>query len=222
MADWDAADLLARCKRYAKRPSVDEAFDDPDWYALLTEAEEHWKPILALHLPGPMYNEPTQLTAAADEKTYTFPGETEPPLAIEIYTSTNANPLNPGAYHDPNADYVWEGTKIRMVRGRARTFSDGPYGRWISAPGVIDANTDSTIQPKRYRGLLVFDALERWAAIGGYMDPAYWQQRLQKALYGDPAIPGDVGILGDKGQDWAAGMAAISQGGPYRWWRPNE
>lgn len=222
MPAWDSPDLLARVKRYAKRPSVDEAFDNGDWYALLTEAEQKWKPILAVHMPGPMYNAPQQLTKVGDGETYTFPDETDPPLAIELYTGPNGNVLTPGAYHDPNADYVWEGTRIRMVRGRARTFSDGPYGRWVSAPGEIDEETDSTIQPAKNRVLLVFDALERWASIGGYMDPLHWTKQLQKALYGDPAVPGDIGILGDKAQDYAAGMAAIAQGGPYRWWRPGD
>lgn len=219
---WESTDLLARCKRYSDRPATDASFGDPDWYALLTEAEQKWKPILALHLPGPMYNAPQQLTKVGDGETYTFPGETEPPLALELYTGANGNVLSPGAYHDPNTDYVWEGTQIRMVRGRARSFSDGPYGRWVSAPGEIDAATDSTILPAKNRVLLVFDACRRWASIKGFKDPAYFQALLQSALYGDPQVPGDVGILGDKAQDYAAGMAAIQQGGPYKWWRPND
>ena len=220
MADFDSADLLARCRRYAARPSVDEAFGDSAWYALLTEAEARWLPMLAIHDPGSMYGAPTQLSS--DDGGYTYQ-LTEEPLALELYTSVNGNPLFPGAYSDPEADYVLEGDEIRMVRGRARDFSDGPYARWISPPAAINASTASQIQPARHRMLLVYDALEKWASVGGHMDPTYWRHLLQATLYGDPEIPGDVGIIGSaKRRDFARGMAAYAHGGQgYRWWRPN-
>ena len=88
-------------------------------------------------------------------------------------------------------------------------------------PGVIDAETDSTIQPPFARRVLVYHALALWAARGGYQDPAVWEAREQQALFGNPLIPGDIGILGQlKTQNFASGLAAHAQAGPYRWWRP--
>lgn len=226
MALYDSAELLAMCKRLAARPSLEEA-GGPDasvddmWYALLTEAEQHYKPVFAAHYPGPMYEPPTLMVTHDGGLTYELPNGIFPLGQMEIYARKNGDLLVPGAYWDPHADYVQEGAIIRMTRGRARVFADGPYARYVTPPGVIDAETDSTIQPPFARRVLVYHALALWAARGGYQDPAVWEAREQQALFGNPLIPGDIGILGQlKTQNFASGLAAHAQAGPYRWWRP--
>ena len=85
-------------------------------------------------------------------------------------------------------------------------------------PTTIDGSTPSTILPERHRIVLVFDAMERWASIGGQMDPSYWSGMLQKTVYGDPANPGDIGILGSlKARNPNRGMV---ESRPPAWWRP--
>lgn len=221
MAIWDSADLLARVKRYVNRPATDESITDPDYFAFLTEAENHWKPILATHYPGPMYVPPTKLSTSDGGVTYDFPGGITPIGNVELYRNPRGDPLHIGYFGDPTADAVVEGDRIRMVRGRARTFSDGPYARWVSPPGIIDAATQSTIEPAQNRILLIWDALERWAIRSGEKDPAFFQKKRRDAWSGDPAEPGDVGILGWlKRQVWNSGEAAIAGHGPVPWYRP--
>lgn len=222
MADYDVADLVARCKRHRRRPSTDEGTTDADWYAMLTEAEAHWKPVLAAHVPDAMFSAPVAMTTSDDGSTYDLPGSEDDPLALLVLRSEKGDLLKPGPYWDPNSDYVQEGGSIRMTRGRSVTFSDGPYARFIAGPGTIDAATDSTIQPARARILLVYHACELDASRGGMDDPSYYLALQQKTAFGDPAIPGDVGIIGAlKAKNQTGGMAAFQGGGQYRWWRPN-
>lgn len=224
MPTWDTADLVKRCKRYAAQPNAVEApAPDADvdemWHELLTEAEARWKPILAVHDPGPMYGPPVKMETTDGGYTYRIPGVDDVLGPMEIYFNSRGTLLRPGAYWDWNADYVQEGATIRMTAGRQRSFSDGPWARYIAAPGVIDEDTDSTIQPAHHRILLVFDALERWASRGGRRDPSYYTSLLQKAAYGDPQIPGDIGVIGAaKQRNLLGGMTAVSAGADGRWW----
>lgn len=223
MADWDSPDLLARCKRLRRRPETDEGTEDTDWYAMLTEAEAQWKPVIATHYPNDMFGAPVLMTSSDSGYTYTLPGSEIDPLALLVLESATGAPLKPGAYWDQSSDYVHEGGgTIRMTNGRSRTFSAGPYARYIAGPGTIDASTDSTIKPKRLRLLLVHAACQIDASRGGMDDPAYYEALLQKAAFGNPAIPGDVGLIGSlkAGRNTLGGMAAFSGGGSYAWWRP--
>lgn len=222
------AEMLAECQRMSLEPATSQLTSSTDWYALLTRGEAHWKPIIAAHYPGPMFEAPTLLTAAGDDKRYTFPSASVPsgtvPLAVELYVSLTGRMLYPGAYEDGVADYVLEGATVRITRGREFTFTDGaPYARFVKPPAAIDASTASTIAPATAQILVVYHALELWASRGGYQDPRFYSRLAQKSAFGDPEIPGDVGILGAlKLQNPAHGMAAFDHGGarPYAWWRP--
>lgn len=218
MATWDSADLLARMKRYMRRPATDAAWADADLYALLTEAEADWKPILVAMDPGPMITAPTKLTSSDSGLTYNLPSSTHY-IHVELLDSLAGTPLIQGAFWDPAADYALEGTKVRMCRGTARTFADGPYIRGVTAPGNVDGSTASTILPEWHRVLILFDALERWASIAGQMDPAYFAALKQKSWMGDPNTPGDIGILGAIRARNPNRGTAVAQ--PYAWWRPN-
>ena len=216
MATWDSDDLLARVKVYMRRPSSDTAWTDANLFSLLTEAEARWVPILAAHDPGPMLSAPVLLTSADSGLTYPFPTALHY-YHTEITPSVTGQPLVEGPLHSLTADYALEGTKIRMCRNTERSFADGPYLRGIASPVAITTSAQSVIKPTHHRIVLVYDALERWASVGGQMDPAYFAGLLQKAVYGDPQNPGDIGILGAmKARNPNHGMAGST---PPAYWR---
>lgn len=154
--------MLARVKRDARIPSTASFPADADIYAWLTRGEALWKPKIAGVYPYHMYSAPTQMTSSDSGVTYSISAEAAP-LAIEVYASLTGPRLIAGQYDDTAADYVWEGSKIRMVNSTARTFNSGPYARYVASPGPIDASTDSTILPSFARQLLVDRALIYWA-----------------------------------------------------------
>lgn len=222
MADWDSPDLKDRCVRHRRRPATDEGTDPDDWYALLTEAEAHWKPVLATHYPNDMFSAPVQLTSADGGYTYTLPSSEVDPLALLVLSSATGRPLKPGPYWDRMSDYVLEEGRIRMTLGRAVSFADGPYARYVTGPASITAGVESTIKPKRARLIIVYHACMLDAMRGGMDDPSPYEKEAQWTAFGNPSIPGDVGIIGSlKKRDSLAGMAAFAGGGEYAWWRPN-
>lgn len=171
-----------------------------DEYAWLTEAQAYWLPRVAAEYPYHMFTAPTLLSTADSGVTYQFPSESAP-LAVEVYATLRGPRLYVGQYDDPAADYVWEGSQIRMTTNQARSFSDGaPYARWVASPGTIDASTQPTLKPVYARQLLVDRSLIYWATRGGVRDPSPFRDReteswreLQEALknsnpyYGDAA-----------------------------------
>lgn len=184
MALNDRAALLAQCIRYAQRPSTDEQMETADWYALLTEAQSSVIQRLATPFPAHFYGSPTLLTSADSGKTYTFGTDADgvnivPFGHVEIYAKEGGRPYFAASYDTFSGDaFVIEGDKIRMPRNRARTFSAGPYARFVAEPGVIDASTevDARLRPKSIRQLLVWDALVRWCSIGQFRDPRTYQE----------------------------------------------
>lgn len=220
MANWDSADLLLRMQRYIRRPATDVAVNSTDLYALLTEAEAEEKSLLVVHNPGPMLTVPTLLTSADGGLTYDLPSSAEY-IYVELYPSLNAaTPLREGPYHSVTHDYTLEGTRIRMCRSIPRTFTDGPYFRGVTPPGSINGSGgESTIFPVHHRVLVLFSALRKWATITGWRDPEEFQREYQKALTGDPRVPGDLGILGSiKKRDPRSGTPA---GESRRYWHVN-
>ena len=195
MPKYDSADLLARVKRYANRPSTDESMDDADWYAFLTEAQDHLYQVMAAHAPWVLVGAPEKLTTSDSGLTYDF-ASTPFGGRIEIRASRDGQLLRPGPDFDPGADFVWEGDAIRMPGGDTRTFSDGPYARYIAAPGEIDASTEPTLKPTDARLAIAAHAAALWAERSGEKDPAQFYGMEQRILWGDPRTPGDVGIVG--------------------------
>jgi hypothetical protein len=192
---------------------------------MLTEAEAHWKPVIAAHAPGEMFSAPALMASSDGGYTYVLPGSEVDPIALRVYSSSSLrNLLYPGPEWDLNADYTHDtGGAIRMTGGRQRSFSDGPYARYVAGPAAISAGVDSTIYPKRARLLLVHYACMTDASRGGVDDPAFYRSLMQNAAFGDPLIPGDIGIVGSlKLRNIHAGIAASSAGGwKARWMYPN-
>lgn len=212
MAIWDNADLLARLTLIIGRDklSSDASMTAPNYYTLLTDAQAHYYNVFAAQVPYVLMGAPAALATADSGVTYTF-GSGVTPLAVEVYDASYRL-LKPGAFWDPSADYVWEGTLIRFPRAIAR--QQAYYARWIAPPGIIDASTAPTLVPAHTRLLLVYRAAGEWANRGGMRDPAPFIQMENRYWLGNPET-GDLGVLGAlKMQNpWLGGAAyTLNQG----------
>ena len=213
MAIWDSNDLLARCKRLANRPTVDESTSDANWFSLLEEAQSHWYNVYSAQCPWILMGAPTLLTSSDSGETYVFLDASSnaiAPLAVEVYDTKAGRLLKNGAYWDASADMVWEGVRIRFPRGVTKTFANGPYARYIAPPGTLSAAVEPTLVPKHTRLLLVYRAVAEWANRGGMRDPTPYYDLERRFWMGDFST-GDVGVLGAlKTQSPFLGAAAYS------------
>jgi hypothetical protein len=214
MAYLDSAFLLADLKALLKRPTVDEETTDAALYLLLTQAQLHWVRAIAAKLPELMMV--TELITSGDSG-LTFTLDYEPIGPVTIMHGLQGYPLTPGSYSDSHADYVPEGLTMRMVNGRARTFSNGLYARYVPTPGVIDGSTQPTLKPTSARVLLPPRAALIFASQGGLRDPSPYIAQ-EKALW-EGTGPGDEGILGDLAKQ-GNGYAVSSGARP--WWRSSD
>jgi len=177
----------------------------------LTDAQTFFYQEFAVHVPWLLMGAMQTLTTSDSGATYVIPSSVTP-LAVEIYSSATGNLLRPGPYWDANADYVWEGAKIRIPRGKTKTWSGGPVARYITPSGVIDGSTAPTLTPTHARLLLVYRACATWARRGGMRDPRPFLAAEQELWYGDPNA-GRIGLLGAlKMQNPFYGSAAYSAG----------
>lgn len=220
MAQYDSADLLARTKRLAKRPPVDEDIDDPTWYVKLEEAQTYWMGQFAAMFPELNYGAPELMTTADAGETYTLASE---PLGghLEIRATRNGVLLIAGPDWSETADYTIEsgGQVIRMPSKRKRTFGDGPYARYVKAPGLLSAAVQPVMKPAWARLLLPPRACYLFAIEGALRDPNYYRAQEQRLWAGDPDIAGDSGFLGTlKTQHFTAGMASVVSG-DQPWYR---
>lgn len=179
MAKYDSADLLARCRFYAHRPTSDDQMPDPYWYNVLTEAQDDAFDDIASRAPDAFYSAPVKLTTADGGKTYTFGTDADgaqrwPVGHLELYAALNHIPYSPLM---PGADYLVEGTLIRVPSNWKTTFTDGPYARFVLKPDTIAASSEPTF-PKPWRMMLVYRAVEKWASRPeSGADPRYWSSQ---------------------------------------------
>ena len=210
MALYDSADLLAKCKQLSGVPATTEYPTDAAWYIDITTAHLRAVTMVATHAPHHMYEAPTILTSSDSGYTYDFADQ--PIGSIEIYESLTGRQLREGTFWDPGADYVFEGDRIRIPRGKTKTWSSGPYARYAKAPVAVAAATEPTLMPTYARALIVPETVGLWAARGGMRDPRPFFAMTQQLWYGNPAT-GDLGILGLlKGETAFGGTQAYSAG----------
>lgn len=211
MAAFDSADLLARAIFLADRPSSDQAVSTAQWYNLLSEGQTYWTRQMAIHAPHELITAPTAMSTADSGLTYTFSGSIRP-LYVLVYTSATGDFMRPGSWDDPGADYVWEGSRIRMTRGATRAFpSTVPYSRHIAPATVMDGSTAPTLKPDDARILCVYYAVAEWARRGGKRDASPFERKMQELAWGVPGS-GDVGIVGTcKLENPFKGMEAFGQ-----------
>lgn len=152
------------------------------------------------------------LTTSDGGETYDFPSGVWPMGSIEVYsTKVRGNLLRPGTEWDRNADYTWEGDKIRIPNGKTKTFSDGPYARYMVGPGTISASVEPTLKPISINVLLVATAAALWADRGGMKDPQPFLRMAQQHWAGDGSTQfGIYGMLST--QDAFRGMEAFPSG----------
>ncbi len=217
MALYDAADLLARTQRLLSRPTADESLGSTELYAFLGEAQQRVTGLIATHCPEAMYGAPTLMTTSDSGVTYTFGsdaatgGNISPIGHIEIRSSPTGPMIPPGSDWDTTTlSYLFESDKIRFPGQKSRTFADGPYARFVTMPGLLNASNAPTLKPIFARELLVFDAAERAAvrlgtdpSMYGAMFDARWPEILMQIM---TAFSG-------------AGRVATMGGGGRVWWR---
>lgn len=217
MADYDSADLLARFKRYQRRPTADEKLDTDGVYALLTEAQAWFASEIAIYCPQVLLEAPVKLNSSDNGVTYPFPNDSDgdpiAPLYCEIAARDGGNTLWASTYFDPRGDFVIENDRIRMPGGRARSFGDGPYVRLITPPGAISASSEPVerIKPKAARMVIVWKALELWAAVGGELDEAPFTQN-RRELWG-PEVNRGTYLM-----QWKRQFANQGQPSSHRFW----
>lgn len=220
MADFDSADLLSRFRGLIRIGTNTADSSDAELYGLLSNAQHRLIQILAAHCPWTQVTAPTALTSTDSGVTYTFGSGVYPLGHLELYNGVDGPRLLPLGYGDNLWDgYVLEGATIRFPGNRARTFANGLYARYIAVPSAISASVEPTLKPSYARQGIVYDAASEWSHQGGAVDPAPYDAMLQKFLWGDPRMPGDVGLLGAlKTQANHRGIAA-GRGLGGAWWR---
>ena len=221
MALETSAQLLAYCKFKAARPTVDKEVSDTQWYILLSLAQEAWYGTFAQIFPAILYGDPTKMVTS-DNKVFTFADSVFPIGEVEIRDGRNGELLLPTVEWSEQGDFVPEGSQIRIPGNRTRTFTDGPYARYITPAGDIDADTEPTLVPAFARVLIACEALIEFAERGyGQRDPDFFKELKQRHWEGDPQIAGS-GILATlEGQYFGSGAAA-SENSVGPWYRSSD
>jgi hypothetical protein len=214
-----SADLLSDFKFWAMRPDTDESLTDAQIYRLLTLAQQQVSSDVATLFPRFLMNAPVLMTTSDGGITYTISGtgedgETVAPLGhAEVYATSAGYELYGSTYGGGGGDVVFEGTKIRMPQGRTGTYGSGPYIRYVSTPGTLNASTQPTLHPL-VRPLLVPQALKLWAMRGGQRDPAPYVSLYDQVWRGPSGLGGLLGALSTQ---YLRSMDAALEG--VQWWR---
>lgn len=218
MALYDRDYCHAQFLRYADRPDTDEDLDEDDIDAYLTDAEIQVTGEISALFPRLLMSAPTLMTTADNGATYTIGSDDEgdaihPFGHAEVYAqASNGQEMYGSTYAGYNGDFVFEGSKIRVPAGNTRTFSSGPYIRYVGLPLAISASNEPSLQPKQLRQLIVFRALELWANTGGHRDPRPFREMYNRAWNG--VNGGFLAMLSTQyRQSTEAAMAGI------QWWR---
>jgi hypothetical protein len=141
------------CKLHARRPG-DRRRRCPTraGTVFLTEAQPEVHSDLFTRYPDLAYGAPLLLTSADGGFTYTFgldaAGDAIRPMGhAEIYPNLRAIPDSPLIIGE---DYLFEGSLIRTLGNRAKTWANGPYARLVIRPdAAIDAATQPVLAPSR-------------------------------------------------------------------------
>lgn len=222
MATWDTADLISRFRYIIGRPDTDEALSTDRAYALLSEAQDRVMEDMATHVPWLNYGAPELMTSSDGGYTYTTAYDALGHM--EIYPRLNAQPLSCGAFWDTSKDYCLDGPRtIRMTGNRQRTFSAGPYARYVRADiPVLSASQNPILEPDRARMLIVYRAAATWAERGGMKDPEPYERLYAKTAWGNPQT-GSVGLFtAEKNKVFGQGGEAFADGGGAGWWRSSD
>lgn len=214
MAFGDSADLLARIKLELRLPTTTEEIDDAGLYLLLGDAQREIVVQISNVVPEVMYIL-EKLSTADGGLSYQF--DFEPLGHYELRRSPTGALMIPGPEWDQGADFVPFGQSIRFPGQKAKTFTDGPWARYVPTPAELDGTHAPTLMPVLARLLLPPTAAAIYARRGGLRDPAPYEEKANKIWFGDPA-KGNYGLLGAlRQQTFLKGSEAIPASGG-EWW----
>lgn len=187
MSAYDSADLLGRLRTFCNRPSDDELLTDTLGYQLLADGQRRLVLDVAARAPGALLSAPTLLTSADGGYTYTFGTDDDSNDAFvvghcEVYARDGGQELFASSYGDGEGDFVIEGDRIRIPRGQARTFTTGPYARFVKVPLLLSATVAPTFAPVWGRQAIVYEAWRLFCGIGQLRDDQIAEQFYQGEL----------------------------------------
>ena len=212
MAFYDSADLLAELKAVLQTASNTADTTDAQYYRLLQNAQIRIARLLATHVPHA--NRIVELLTTADSG-YTYTFAYYPLGHAELRDGRGGALVMPASDWNPNG-FVMEGQTVRMPNGQPRTFANGLYARYCRTPGELSASTAPILKPDDARLAIVYDAAVELASQGNAMDKTPYAILKRNYLWGDPEVPGDVGLIQSlKNQYYGQGaMAQASE----KWW----
>lgn len=222
MALYDSAALLERVKFHLMRPTTDEAYSDEQLYMLLSDAQVQVVNEIATHWPRVLMEAPTLMTSADSGLTYTVSATDADGDAVwpfghaEVYAKIGGDEVYGSTYGNGEQDVVFEGGKIRLPGARARTFSAGPYIRYVKPCPVISAASEPVLMPKDARVLIVYKALILAQSRGGLRSVDWARELYDDAWAGNPRS-GEVGFMGRYATQYAQQNAPSTAG--VLWWR---
>ena len=214
---WGSADLVRRCKQYARRPATDMAVDDDMWFDWLTEAQAQVFHDLFSRYPQLQTSAAVLMTSSDGGYTYTFgtdvDGEPLYPMGFaQIFPDLRSIPDSPLM---AGVDYEVEGYLIRIPGGRPRSFAAGPYARFVTMPDqAISLDANPLLFPKEARMLLVWKALQSWASRpGSGATPVYYEKEYEVALVRIwTKLATTFNTMGDFAYKWWSGPDLVVRG----------
>lgn len=182
MAVLDVSDALTVLRRITRTQDVTEYPAAADWYDFLRDGENRAKHDLGAIVPEVLYNAPTLLTSADGGITYTFGTDAgsnaiAPIGHVRVFPSKACHPFAPLV---SGVEYVFEGTKIRMVENTPVTWADGPYAQWIAPTLQIDGASNTFTLPVQLRMMAIYDAARRYAESGAVQDASPYERLYQE------------------------------------------
>lgn len=188
MSGWTSANLYERFLDYLGRGNggvmdADELWTATRVYRQLADAQEAVYTDLAPVVPQVLVGPPVLLTTADGGTTYTFGAGVYPIGHVEVYAQeSGGRELLASTYGTPSGDFVIEGGSIRAPGNRTRTYSNGPWARFVAYPARLTAAQEPSLQPAPARELILYRALADAANVSaGQTDPAPWEQRYAEA-----------------------------------------
>lgn len=198
---WHRAELHERFRLLAGRPATDEALTVPRIDLLLTEGQDYWHAQIATLMPHVLRGAPVKLLTSDGGLTYYF-GATEagdpvtPMGPVELVASPRGPRLTPGAFGV--GGYIIDGAPSLVLRwgdGTARTFPDGPYARFVTAPPAI-AEGSEPVLPIVARPLVLYRALALWAKRVKQADLPWLEEEARVWSGTQGGAQGELGVVG--------------------------
>ena len=181
----DAQHLFELFKHEIRRPANDQAVLPDHVWEYLTQAQDELLRMVAMVRPELNYAAPFQLTSIDDNYTFTFgTDEDGNPREvfgmIELYRDLNGKPLQAGSFYNRDADYVFEGDRIRFPAGIRWRYGSAPYVRGVLAPGPIDQDHEPVVRPLAARAGIPLLAAIKWAEGRGRQNPKPFKDKFDE------------------------------------------